>query len=760
VNDATLVKGANLVLPAAETRLRALIGWDDAGEGTGVDVDASALLLNAQRRVRGDEDFVFYNQTASVDGSVEHAGRGSTESGAEERISVDLAALPEDVHFVVLAASVNEGTFADVTGLRLDVTSGGDLVARVEATEVGAERVLVLGELYRRGAEWKLRAVCQGWEDGLSGLASDFGVSVADASSDVGGEDDPTQGDPAEGQIPPTSIAADEEPGEPVVDAGGPDVGNDLVEVSDVDDAATGVEPAAASADPLTSHEPPGDPLPEGGGSAGEDVDLAGPRPVVPATAAATSTPAAGRAHGVRTRKAKPVRITPPSLRLRLKDTWQPARLFSISGVGSGEEQEKRATSALLATMMGVRPFARSLTHHFDAPAGLVETYLEVQFPLGEKIVIPDGVIRVQRAGKDWTGLLEVKTGDGQLHRQQVENYLDVAREQGFDAVITVSNEIAPGAGEHPVEVDKRKLRGKVALFHLSWSEVLHEARMTLEHRGVADAQQAWLLHEFVRYLQHPRSGATGFEDMGSAWVQVRESVAAGTLRPGDRKAPAVAQSWIRLVRQLRLGLTAELGVGVTQVLPRKVASDPVARVQAATAQLAAQGRLDATLRVPGAVGPITVVADLRTSQVRTGVRVPAPQEGSAQRRVQWLLRQLKDAPADLLVEASFTGRSETTCEQLQLVRETPLVLVPDKAADIAAFTLVRGTALGTKRSGVKNAFVPSVIDAVHAFYRQVVQPLKPWVPAAPKLPDEATGMTPVEPDTSLPPENLEDELG
>jgi hypothetical protein len=83
-----------------------------------------------------------------------------------------------------------------------------------------------------------------------------------------------------------------------------------------------------------------------------------------------------------------------------------------------------------------------------------------------------------------------------------------------------------------------------VGLHHISWSEVLHEAQMQLAHRGVQDRVQAWLLAELVRYLEHPRSGAAGFDDMGAAWVPVREAVAANTLRARDSKAAEVTASW------------------------------------------------------------------------------------------------------------------------------------------------------------------------------------------------------------------------
>jgi hypothetical protein len=146
---------------------------------------------------------------------------------------------------------------------------------------------------------------------------------------------------------------------------------------------------------------------------------------------------------------------------------------------------------------------------------------------------------------------------------------------------------------------------------------------------------------------------------------------------------------------------------------------------------------MEATLRVPGAAGLLTVVADLRTTAIRTSVRVAAPREGGAQRRVTWLLRQLKDAPDDLLVDVAFAGRSDTLCERLRDVREDPGALVPERGVDVTAFTLTRTVTMGTKRSGVKGAFIPSVTDAVEAFYTSVIQPLRAWVAPAPKLPED-----------------------
>lgn len=154
------------------------------------------------------------------------------------------------------------------------------------------------------------------------------------------------------------------------------------------------------------------------------------------------------------------------------EQTWNQARLIPTSGINGTDEQERRATSALLAVLISVKEFGRAITQPLGAPAGKLEAYIEVPFMLGDKRVFPDGLIRVTRGAKTWTALVEVKTNANVLATEQLENYLDVARDQGFDAVLTISNEIAPGDGSHPTKVDGRKTR-KVCLHHLSWMNVL-----------------------------------------------------------------------------------------------------------------------------------------------------------------------------------------------------------------------------------------------------------------------------------------------
>ncbi|MEV5446746.1 TerD family protein, partial [Streptomyces sp. NPDC052644] len=92
------------------------------------------------------------------------------------------------------------------------------------------------------------------------------------------------------------------------------------------------------------------------------------------------------------------------------EETWLAARLIPTSGINGAEEQERRATSALLAVMSAVREFGRVLTQSLGAPAGTVQTFIEVPFKLGTQQFFPDGLIRVTRGQRQWTALVEVKT--------------------------------------------------------------------------------------------------------------------------------------------------------------------------------------------------------------------------------------------------------------------------------------------------------------------------------------------------------------
>lgn len=238
--------------------------------------------------------------------------------------------------------------------------------------------------------------------------------------------------------------------------------------------------------------------------------------------------------------------------------------------------------------------------------------------------------------------------------------------------------------------------------------------------------------NELLRYLTHPRSGATEFSDMGPHWVNVRDRAATDTLRAGDNKAASVAGKWSALSRHLAQRLTAELGVPVKNVLPRRLVNDADARTAAVMSRLAADGVLEATLSIPETAGDLTVTADLRRSKITCATTITAPNEGTSTKRVTWMLRQLKNAPPALLVEAGFSDPAANACERLDVVQSDPKKLTARGSGTLDTFTLQCSSTMGTKRSGMGSGFVHSVTCAVDSFYADVLQPLREWVPAAP----------------------------
>ncbi len=165
-------KGANTALPDGVGRVLVRLGW--AG---GVDLDASALLLTASGKVRSDDDFIFYNQPRSTDGSVTHQGK----SGTVDAIEINLAGLPAEIETVAVAASTDGSPIGQASGLHLTVNdAAGPELVRFDITDATSETAFVFGEIYRRQGAWKFRAVGQGWSSGLAGLATDYGISVDD----------------------------------------------------------------------------------------------------------------------------------------------------------------------------------------------------------------------------------------------------------------------------------------------------------------------------------------------------------------------------------------------------------------------------------------------------------------------------------------------------------------------------------------------------------------------------------------------------
>ncbi|MGP3776636.1 TerD family protein [Streptomyces sp. SDT5-1] len=657
-----MVKGANVGLGGlVDGEVDSVIvglGWvSPTGEG---DADVSVLLLDENGKVRSDTDFYFYNNPGAPDGSVQLLGKTPVGEGSEDRISFDLSALPQDVATVLIAASRYESArFDELDALQLTLSdSAGEPLLRFAIDDVGPVSALIFGELYRRAGEWKFRAVGQGYETGFAALASDHGVDIDDdADADVD--------EAAEQTTESTETSAAEQPSSATVPTPGP-------EAAAEPEAAAPTAPAKKPARPRTSKK----------------------KVTLPRT---------------------------PKKSLAENDAWAGARLFPVSALKSDRDREVRATSVLLAVMAQVPEFGRRLTAGFGAHAGRMETFTEVSLPHGESPRRPDGVIRVERAGKLWTALVETKTNGNPLKTEQVQAYADIAARRGYEAVITLSNDVAlEGSPLVEVKIDRRR-KNKVGLWHLSWAEVAHQAQMLLRHEGLGNPAHAWLLEELLHYLRHENSGCHGFHNMGPAWVPVRNGIQDETLCQGDPRALEAVESWERLIRQVSLGLGGELGRKVLPVQRARRGTDPVGRRTRMADELCRDGRLRAELRIDQTPGVLAVTADLRTYKIRTSIDIAPPTQGYPLSWAKRLVRELAEAPADLHIETLVEGDTGGTRGTLERLRPEPGDLLPGGGAKITGFRLSLFKGMGTQRGNTESGFIRSVDEAVHKFHSSVV---------------------------------------
>lgn len=188
----SLSKGGNLSLSKTDPTLTKLLiglGWDErATSGQDFDLDASAFLLTSTGKVRGDHDFIFYNQLKSADGAIEHTGDNRTGlgDGDDEIIKVDLTRVSPEIDKIAITVTIHDAqlrnqNFGQVANAFIRVVNeqtGAEVVRFDLAEDYSVETAMVFGEVYRHNGEWKFRAVGQGYSGGLAAMCHQYGIHI------------------------------------------------------------------------------------------------------------------------------------------------------------------------------------------------------------------------------------------------------------------------------------------------------------------------------------------------------------------------------------------------------------------------------------------------------------------------------------------------------------------------------------------------------------------------------------------------------
>jgi len=414
------------------------------------------------------------------------------------------------------------------------------------------------------------------------------------------------------------------------------------------------------------------------------------------------------------------------------------ARLFPVLADTS---KEGRTLSIFLSCLCSVDELGRSLLASVGKAAGKrakIQAFTEVKFKRADEGSgrRPDGLVIVTSGKQVWSAIIEAKIGGAHIEQEQLEAYAKLAKDNGIDAVITVSNQFVTRPDLHPVKI-ARGLSNHVSLFHWSWKSILTVAAILLATEDVADADQQYILREFLRFLDDESSGVSSFDRMNPEWKDLVAGVRAGA-KP-SRTAPEVEKtvaSWHQEVRDLCLIMSRLVEREVNVKLPHAQMVDPAKRLRDDCLLMSEDKQLECLLKIPDAASLLRVQADMQTRCVNVGMAISAPTDKiSARARVNWLLRQLsKIDPSDIYVRARWPGKAAPTQAALADLIEAPDPLVvprPNMVPHTFEVVLVRD--LGAKFSGVRT-FIEGLEDAVPAFYERVGQNIRAWQPPAPQI--------------------------
>jgi hypothetical protein len=413
------------------------------------------------------------------------------------------------------------------------------------------------------------------------------------------------------------------------------------------------------------------------------------------------------------------------------------ARLFPVLAETS---KEGRTLSVVLSSIAYVEEFGAALFSSIGQRKGArtkVDVYTEIVFANSNVNIRPDGLIVLTTGKRRWTALVEAKIGNADLDLPQIESYLQLARDNGIDAVITLSNQFTAQPDHHPLTLQKASLR-KIGLFHWSWMFVMTQATLLLAAKDVADSDQRRILSELVRFLSHPSTGVKGFERMPSVWKNiVTDARGDAPIKKNSPEVKEVIAAWHEEVRDLCLIMSRLLRTQVDIRLPRSHRNDPKKRVGDDSELLSAKQRLKCELDIPDTANAITIEANLRTRSILLSMRLAAPgDKKSSIARVNWIVRQLsKSNSSEIHVRAIWPGKAQATQASLEELRENASVLIDDydKKMILTSFDVLFIRELSGKFSGQKT-FIDGLEEAVPDFYEHVGQHLRAWTPTAPRL--------------------------
>ena len=413
------------------------------------------------------------------------------------------------------------------------------------------------------------------------------------------------------------------------------------------------------------------------------------------------------------------------------------ARLIPVAKPGD----EVALTSVILSAIKLIDEFRKLTTSDLKmSKGGQLFAYTEVTFTEFPECRI-DGLVIIVSGGKiKDAALWEMKNGNSVLEKDQVDRYLQVAKTYGIPRLVTLSNQFVSAPTQTPLQV---KVPKGVNLYHFSWSYLLTLSHILLAEKDLSinDEDQVQMMREVVDYLEHKKSGTSGFHQMKPGWSGVIEQINAGArLRMKDPAVWEAVESWhqeeqdVALILSRNLGLLVESGV-------KKHRNNLQGRLDRDTKQLVEQNTLTSAYRIRGAVSDLEIEAHFKRRIIEMHVGLLPPSQMGIKGQLGWLSRQLaschKRSPnqyemvsSGLFVEVWV--KSARTAERAHVDKIDGL-LGHLRGKDIRELRVILVEDFG-KTFSSRNKFVERLEQMALSFYTGVVQHLRNWEPLAPKI--------------------------
>ncbi len=429
-------------------------------------------------------------------------------------------------------------------------------------------------------------------------------------------------------------------------------------------------------------------------------------------------------------------------MKIELPEPLVSGELARLLPVVKDTSSEDRASSILLATFRAVPEFCQIMLNGIGQKIGSkskISCYSQVRMALPKDSKIrPDGFIRVERAGRIWTAIIEAKIGNALLDKEQIIQYADLARQNNIDAIITISNDFTALPTHHPIIFSGREIKG-IQIFHWSWLNTVTHAQLVQLNDAALSPTKKIILDEFLRYFEHDSVGVKGFTQMNPEWKNVVQQITNGAiLKKTSEDILNTVSAWHQESRDLCLILSRELGVAIKERLIRKHINDSVLRLKDDAETLVNTRTLTCILNIPDTASVLYVTAHLSRRSISCSMRLAATQEKKTTKaQVNWLIRQLKKSNTEFIhIRAWRKKSSHPEQKTLIEIRENPSCLIAEGKEKIlfARFEVAIIRDLAVKFSGSKN-FIKNLEEITALFYAEVGQHLRSWVKPAPKAP-------------------------